>query len=210
MRGAVARGVRIASLRADAGLTQEALAAACDCDVKTVRSAEHSKRLDFATLCRIADKLGVPFKDIAVLDSPDSRRSNIQAVERWIAAFNAREPAAVAACFHEQGSITVLADRALPGSGEYRGRASIRSWAETCFATFLAQTITPSMYRLDAADDYVFVRVERPKLTCLLNGNQTLATVMWEFHVQDGLLSNFRVYVDSGVIERMVFGTPTP
>ena len=61
MRGATANGVKIAELRAAAGLTQEMLASDCACDVKTVRSAERSKRMDIRTLQRIAERLGVRY-----------------------------------------------------------------------------------------------------------------------------------------------------
>jgi transcriptional regulator with XRE-family HTH domain len=205
IRGAIPRGDLVVRLRKLAGLTQEILAAECDCDVKTIRSAEHSKRLDVATLRRIAVRLGVECRDLVDDESRNGSNAHIAAVERWIAAFNARDAEAVARCFGEDGVINVLADPALPGAGEFRGVARITTWARICFATYLAELITPSMYQLDAVGDFVFVRVERPQLKCLLNGNQSPVSVMWEFLVTGDNISRMRIYPESGAIERMVF-----
>lgn len=205
MRGVVPLGEKIVQLRRSSGLTQEMLAADCECDVKTIRNAEHSRSLDVGTLRRIAARLKVAYGDIAAVPAPDRRKANVATVERWIAAFNSRDAQAVAECFHQGGAVIVLADPGLPGAGEFRGNEQIETWAEICFATFLTEPITPSMYQLDAVGDLVFVRVERPRLDCLLNGNHSLVSVMWEFLVTDDRITQFRVYPESGAIERMVF-----
>ena len=210
MRGAIPKGDKVLRLRRAAGLTQEALAAESDSDVKTIRNAEHSKRVDVATLRRIAARLGVEYREVLTEDSPTQRDARVAAAERWIAAFNARDKDAIVQCFDEQGKVIVLADPALPGTGEYRGCEQIRHWAEVCFATFLTEPITPSMYEVDAVGDYVFVRVDRPRLKCLLNGNESRVSVMWEFTVRNSQILQFRAYPESGTIERMVLSSQFP
>jgi transcriptional regulator with XRE-family HTH domain len=45
-------------------LTQEALADAAGCDIKTVYRAERAARLDMVTLARLADALRVPYRRV--------------------------------------------------------------------------------------------------------------------------------------------------
>jgi hypothetical protein len=64
MRGVPANGDYIKDRRRARGLTQEALAAAARCDIKTVYRAETGARLDMATLARLADALDVPYRRV--------------------------------------------------------------------------------------------------------------------------------------------------
>jgi transcriptional regulator with XRE-family HTH domain len=64
MRGVPANGAYIKQARRSRGLTQEALADAARCDIKTVYRAERAARLDLATLARLADALRVPYRRV--------------------------------------------------------------------------------------------------------------------------------------------------
>jgi transcriptional regulator with XRE-family HTH domain len=64
MRGVPANGVYIKETRRERGLTQEALADAARCDIKTVYRAEHGACLDMATLKRLANSLRVPYRRV--------------------------------------------------------------------------------------------------------------------------------------------------
>jgi transcriptional regulator with XRE-family HTH domain len=203
MRGVVANGKKITALRMAAGLTQELLAADSCCDTKTLRSAEHSHRMDVATLRRIAQGLGVDVCEIISAAPSDVRDANIAAAERFLRAFNARRPDAVADSFCEDGVIVTLADPALPGTGEFRGREQIRRWAETCFETFRADPVTQDNARIDAAGDFVFVRLERPRLEYLPTGAQANVYLASEFKIADGLIAALWIFPESGAIERM-------
>ena len=205
MRGVVTNGKKIIALRKAAGLTQEMLSAESGCDTKTIRSAERGKRVDLATLRRIAVRLAVDFREFVADGPPESRQANIEAAERYIRAFNARDPEAVAACFCEDGVVITLADPALPGSGEFRGREQVRRWGAICFATYRAEAITPDMYRADAVGNLVFVQVEQPLLQYLASGKQATVSLISEFRIADGLIATLRTYPESGAIERMVF-----
>jgi transcriptional regulator with XRE-family HTH domain len=67
LRGVQADGASIYRARRLQGLTQEALAAAAECDEKTIRRAEQGFHLDLATLSRIALALKMPYRRIIEL-----------------------------------------------------------------------------------------------------------------------------------------------
>jgi len=62
MRGIETDGARIRNLRKARGWTQEELAAAVPCSVRTVRNAERSQRIDLATLSQISSALARTFR----------------------------------------------------------------------------------------------------------------------------------------------------
>jgi hypothetical protein len=64
MRGVPANGAYIKERRRSRGWTQEALADAARCDIKTVYRAENAARLDMKTLTRLADALRVPYRRV--------------------------------------------------------------------------------------------------------------------------------------------------
>jgi transcriptional regulator with XRE-family HTH domain len=64
MRGVQANGAFIKRARRSRGLTQEALADAARCDIKTVYRAESAGRLDMATLTRLAAALQIPYRKV--------------------------------------------------------------------------------------------------------------------------------------------------
>jgi transcriptional regulator with XRE-family HTH domain len=64
MRGVPANGAHIKESRRILGMTQEALADAARCDIKTVYHAENNARLDMATLTRLAHALRVPYRRV--------------------------------------------------------------------------------------------------------------------------------------------------
>lgn len=203
MRGILANRERLVALRKAAGLTQEQLAAECDCDVKTVRTAERGKRVDVATLRRISTRLGAELQEILADSSPDRREANIAAAMTYMRAFDARDPHSVAACFREDGAVVVFADPRLPGTGEYRGRERIRQWAESCFAAFLAPPVEGGTYRVAATDAFVFVSFDSPQLESLTTGRRTKTSVMSEFEMTDGKISTLRVFPETGAVERI-------
>ncbi len=71
MRGLAVNGRELHRRRCERGLTQDALAHLASCNVKTVRNAERGRRVDAATVKRIADAVGLPLAAI-VLDQGES------------------------------------------------------------------------------------------------------------------------------------------
>jgi uncharacterized protein (TIGR02246 family) len=203
MRGALANGERILALRLAAGLTQERLATDCRCDVKTIRGAERSKRMDAATLRRIADRLGIRFSEVIADDPGRIQDDSIAVVDRFHRAFNTRDPDAVALCFTEDGAVIVYADPRLPGSGEFRGRAQVREWAGACFAAYVADKVDRENREIRAVGNYVFVRVVRSNVRSLQTGQEAAASLMSEFECAAGGIALLRIYPESGAIERI-------
>jgi transcriptional regulator with XRE-family HTH domain len=202
-RGIVAKGEAIVALRKAAGLTQEKLAAECDSDVKTVRTAERGKPVDVATLRRISARLGIELRELFADNSPDRREANIAVALACLRAFDARDPDAVAAYFREDGTVIVYADPRLPGAGEYRGRKRIRHWAESCFAAYMAPPVAGGKYRVEAAGELVFLSFESPELESLTTGRLTRASLMSEYEITDGNISTLRIFPESGAVERI-------
>src|SRR5690348_15751789 len=103
MRGVIGDGPKIVELRRARAPTQETLAAPAECDTKTIRNVERSKRVDFATLARIGHCLGVGPLGIVTESSAGTQAENIGIAQGWIDAFNARDPDAIAECFTDDG-----------------------------------------------------------------------------------------------------------
>jgi transcriptional regulator with XRE-family HTH domain len=64
LRGIEAHGAFVYHARRALGLTQETLASAADCDVRTISRAENNGRLDIGTLVRIANALRAPYQRV--------------------------------------------------------------------------------------------------------------------------------------------------
>jgi transcriptional regulator with XRE-family HTH domain len=204
MRGVIANGEKIVALRKRVGLTQEMLAADAGCDVKTLRRAERSQRLDIASLRRIAARLDVTVQDLIAEKYADRREANLAATWRFLQAFNAHDSGGVAESFCEDGVILIMADPAVPGAGEFRGRDQIRRWAEICFTNFRTDPVTPENSRMDVVGDLVFNRLDRPHLEFLPTGKQANVYLTSEFRIASGLIAELWIYPESGAIERMV------
>ena len=210
MRGVTVAGKAIRALRKTRGWTQEVLAVRSGCDVKTIRAAEKSKRIYVSTLERIADALGVDCHEVVAAVDLQQTQASVQIAWRWIAAFNSRDAEAVTSYFHEDGEVMVFADRSMPGAGEFRGRKRVHQWATICFEAFHAEPVTPEICRVDGIGDRVFVRVDRPKVTCRPNGLATRVSVMWEFEVVDGQIAYFAAYPESGAMEGIFYPDGDP
>lgn len=204
MRGVAAKGNRIAELRRSLGLTQEQLARRADCDEKTVRAAEHSRPIDVATLQRLAAALGVTHSEIAVPAEKELLNANKRAVWRYIEAFNARSPDAVANSFLEDGCIMIMAGPELPGGGKwYRGHDGIREWATMSFSSFIAGKITEDMCEIDVVEDTVLLRIAQPVVTSVRTGKQGVVPIMTEFKISNDRIAMMRTFVLSGAMEEI-------
>ena len=207
MRGSPVNGERLRKLRRDAALTQEELAAAADCDSKTIRAAEQSRRVDISTVRRIADSLGVEYRELFQVTQPEAADDQVmQAVVRYMTAFNSRNAAGVASAFRPDGVVHVRAHPSLPGAGEWRGRPQIQTWAGICFETYRASAVTQSTARVTVAGDRVFVAADQPTVQHMATGQQATVAMLSDFQVTDGELQSLTIYIESGVMEEMIGG----
>lgn len=201
-------GRRLVELRKSRGLTQEQLAAHADCDVKTIRAAEHSHRVDLQTASSLAATLGVPLGEVVLpsATTPADEEAHLQAVRRQVAAINARDPDAFAATFTVDGVNHVNAHPDLPGAGVQRGRDEIREGARIAFETYVSEPITPEMVEFRVVGDKVYLRVDRPRLRGVVTQIEREVSTLMEFTIRDGLISELRSHFHSGMLEELVFG----
>jgi len=205
MRGSPVNGKRILTIRKSQGMTQEQLAAEADCDVKTLRKAEKSQRVDQSTLKRIAEALNVELPKLINAAALEREQANIQLVLDWQEAFNRRDAAAVAEFFHEDGSVTVMTDVPIPGGGEFLGKEAVYQWAKTCFETYLTEPITPEMMQIDAVRDLVFLRGKTDVEMTVINTNQsTKASATHEFRIKNGKILSHRVVTNTALFAKLV------
>lgn len=197
MRGAIADGDQIRSARVGQGLTQEQLATRADVDVKTVRKAEQGKRLDAGTLGRIAEALAVDINSVLRRTTEEStahtaRRS---VVERWQAAWDARDIDAIMALFHDRAELHLPGGPQIPFSGVYRGKEAIRRANELAWAT--AQTVPqqPADYSLIVSGDSVVLHGRRGLR--LPNGEAVWLTNIHIFTFDGDLIVEQRVDYDT-------------
>jgi transcriptional regulator with XRE-family HTH domain len=208
MRGVIPDGSKLRDLRRSAGWTQEQLASLAECDVKTLRAAEQSRRVDLSTLTQLAARLGLSSREL--LREPGSSEvpaeAAIAAVQQFHLAFGSRDPEAVADCFLPDGIVTTMAHPGLPGAGEFRGRTRIHEWASTCFEAYRTDPVTEENSELSVAGDRVFVRLKQPRVQHRASRNEARITLMSEFRIDGGAIASLLICPHSGAMEELVFG----
>jgi len=205
MRGFPVRGEVIRAARKSLGLTQEQLALKAECDPKTVRKAEKSGHVDQSTVDSLSAALGIPRTDL--IDGPALvlEEANLQVAQSWFAAFNQRKPEVVAELFHEDGSVTVMADENLPGGGRFAGRDGVLRWAAVCFAAMRTEPMTPDMFQFDPVGQFVFARsIREIQVTSLQTQKSVTASAAHEFRIERGRILSHRIFADSDAIARLV------
>lgn len=157
MRGVLVDGEQIRIGRLARGLTQEQLAVAADVDVKTIRKAEQGGRLDVGTLSSLSRALGVDLKTVVsdVSAEAEIKRIRMQVVERWIAAWDARDLEALLALHHDDAVMLLPGEPGIPFGGRFAGKQAIRAAHERAWQTLATQPVQPGDYQLVAGDDTV-------------------------------------------------------
>ena len=206
MRGIETDGPKIVTLRAALRLTQEEFARKAQCDVKTLRKAEKGRRVDLATLRRIASALNLPASAIMRPAKPSEAQAERQldVVRQWQKAINERDIDAMLACYHDDAVLDYPAMDGVPGSGRYCGKEQLRRQAEMALAYFDTPPITPDMYRLHAVDNWVFMRGVAPTIV-RETGVRLTASAMHEFEFKgDNILRHY------GYFDTLALGGATP
>ncbi len=197
MRGALANGDKLRAARVGRGLTQEQLAALADVDVKTIRKAEHGKRLDVPTLAQLAVALGIEVHGVVRGTHPesDTQAARRKAVERWQAAWDARDIEAIMTLFHDRAELHLPGGPQIPFGGTHRGKEEIRRAIELAWAT--AQTVPqkPEEYSLIVSDDTVVMHGRRGLQ--VPGGEAVWLSNIHVFAFEDGLIVEQRVEYDT-------------
>lgn len=155
MRGVLANGNVLSSWRASRGLTQEQLAAMADCDVKTVRKAEHGQRIDLRTARQIASALGADLSDCVFAESaPPGRAHRLRrCIEKWHDAWNRDDLGLILAQYHDDAVLYLPGAPEIPVSGTFAGRDQIRQVHEVAWKAMRSLPIAPCDYRIFVIDD---------------------------------------------------------
>lgn len=196
MRGVIVDGPRLRSARVQRGLTQEQLATSADVDVKTVRKAERSGRLDVATLVRLATPLEVGVESVMQDGHHEATHSDLQAIAfRWLAAWDARDGDALMDLFHEDAVMHLPGAPLVPFGGTHRGRDAIRRANDLAWATARTTPEPTKNYSVIAGEDVVILQGYKG---IQLPDGQVVR--LWGYHlirVDRGLIVDFRAEYDT-------------
>ncbi len=166
-----------------------------------MRKAERSESLDLATIQRLALALGV---EQARLMNTELDEAKIQVALDYIEAFNRRDPEAVAAIFHEEGSVTVMTDPGLPGGGLFAGKDGVKEWAGVCMEAMRMQPMTPEMFHIDVVGEYVLIRsIGDIRVDSRRTDRSVMASVAAEFRVRNSKALSLRIFADTLAISRL-------
>jgi transcriptional regulator with XRE-family HTH domain len=171
-------GEAVRRLRKKRGFTQERLAQGAGVDVKTIRKAERSQRLDLATLTRISFALEVEVSDLIVpmRSHRELEISRRDAVLRWHRAWDARDVEALLSVYHDAAVLHQPGEPAIPFAGEHRGKQAIRRAHEIAWSTCKTDPVGADDFRLLVSDNSVILNGkmgfrepggESVKLACL-------------------------------------------
>lgn len=161
MRGIAVRADVIRDLRKAAGLTQEQLAAAADCDVKTVRKAERgTERVDLWVVSAIAEALGSEAGSLIVAgeNSELKARLHLSIVKQWVAAFEDADVDRLLALHTEDTVLEIPGSDGLPAAGNFTGIGELRGHFQSFFTLFRLRAVQDDDFHVHAVDDLVFMR----------------------------------------------------
>lgn len=204
MRGAQVDGHVIKQLRKTKGWTQEQLAQDCECSVRTVRNIEQSeKRIDVATLVRVADALEVTVADLTVADANRFPASllerHMQIVADWQQAYISCDVDRILQ-FHQPDTVLEMpGSESLEAGGTFRGIDELRAHLESAFQHIRVAEVHDE--KVHAVDNLVF---SRPLSTMLAipTGKTFTARFLNEFEFRDEKICRRLTIVDWGLYRK--------
>jgi len=216
MRGIETDGARIRNLRKARGWTQEELAAAVPCSVRTVRNAEQSQRIDPATLSQISNALKVRLVEVSATDmvSHDQIERNKQiefdeircgVVRQWLEAYCKQDVPRLLSLFTSDIVIEIPGSKDLPGGGVHHGIAEVRTHLEASFAHFQTLPVASDDYDLHSSGDRVFYRSWASAVS-RTTGDTFTAHVTHEFQFVDEKILRIVTVFDTAAMRRTLDG----
>ena len=184
MRGVTAYGEGIRSARMRKGITQEELAALADVDVKTVRKAEHGKRMDLKTLARLSLVLGIDVSRLVVREYPTTGTDHfyVRVVEEWLNAFDARDIERLMSVYHHDAILHLPGYPDIPFGGRHVGLTEIRNATELAWKTAQTSPQHPGDCTITVSGESVFYYglrgLHRP------NGERVMLSAIHVFHFE--------------------------
>ncbi len=161
-RGLLANGPQIRRLRKASGLSQEALAIAVGCDVKTIHHAERGQRVHAETLVKLADTLRVDLSTIQIASSDTDvlLEIRLRQIRHWRQAFADQNIDALIEIYHLDAQATYPGLGLLTQGGTAIGKAAIRLEAEGIFKLLQFDPWPETASRIHASSNFVFLRGE--------------------------------------------------
>ncbi|KAA1260456.1 RNA polymerase factor sigma-70 [Rubripirellula obstinata] len=161
MRGILANGVQIRSLRKAQAMTQEDLASRADLDVKTIRKAETKKqRVDLSVLVAIADALGIAHQSISIDDQLNvlTPEQLIALVHQWNDAWLRCDIDAIVSMHTEDTVMVLPGTEDFPDAKNSQGLEELRVFLTNLFPQFQISEIDQSTLQIDVSGNHVFQR----------------------------------------------------
>ena len=161
-QGVMANGPKIRKLRKSQGLSQESLATAIGCDVKTIHHAENGKRVHLDTLVKLAQALGVELRVIHISsDDPDEfLELGLRKIDRWRNSFGAMCVESLVDVYHEEAHMAYPGLDTLCNDGKTTGKSVIRAQFDLLFREFHFDPWPELSAYIHAAENFVFLRGE--------------------------------------------------
>lgn len=161
-QGVMANGPKIRKLRRSRGFSQESLATAVDCDVKTIHHAELGKRVHIETLVKIAQALGVELQVIHIgSDDPDEfLEFRLRKIDQWRSSFGSMCVESLVKVYHEEAHMSYPGLDTLCNDGKTTGKPVIRTQFESLFREFQFDFWPEMSAYIHAAENFVFLRGE--------------------------------------------------
>lgn len=158
----MANGPKIRKLRKGQGLSQESLATAIGCDVKTIHHAELGKRVHMDTLVKLAQALGVELQVIHIgSDDPDEfLELRLRKIDHWRSSFGSMCVESLVGVYHEDAHMAYPGLDALYHDGKTTGKAVIRAQFDLLFREFQFDPWPEVSAYIHAAENFVFLRGE--------------------------------------------------
>jgi transcriptional regulator with XRE-family HTH domain len=161
MRGMNANGDLIRDLRKVQGITQEQLAERAGLDVKTVRNAEQSKRLDLGSLTKLCFVLKAELRQLIVRPCRSARELEIarrDVVIHWQRAFNERDLDGLMRGYHDDAELHLPGEPLITFAGDFRGRKRIRRAAQVAWGHCRRQLLDQQDHAILVSDETVIVQ----------------------------------------------------
>lgn len=208
MRGIRVRGDLIRTRRKAAGLTQEQLAAAAGCDVKTVRKTERgAERVDLWVVSAIAEILGCETESLIVLDAASEGKAelHLSLVNDWHAAFADADMDRLLALHTQDTILEIPGSEGLPAAGNFTGIAQLREHFLAMFKLFRLRAVQSDDFRIHAVDDLVFLR-STATIEYLPAGKSYTTRHVNEFEFRDGKIARRVVVADYDRLREILAG----
>ncbi len=161
-RSLMANGPKIRRLRKTQGYSQEGLAVAISCDVKTIHNAELGKRVHVETLLKIAQALHVELAVIHIgSDDPEEfLEVRLRRIRHWRDCFDRKELESIVEVYHDEAQVTYPGLGLLTVGGTAIGKQAIRQQLESIFQELHFDPWPETSERIHASENYVFLRGE--------------------------------------------------